>query len=491
LRGLKAIEDADVLRALADDSPGVREQGLRLAEDRIAKSNEVLNASVTLKSDPSPRVRSQLAFSLGESQSSEATAALATIARHNSDSPWIQTAVLSSSYQRAPELLAILSRENISTAGSLQFLTRLAAIAGSREDDAGLTRVIAILSPGTSRISPRQASILRGLGQGLQNSRRSLAALWDHPPEKLKEAIEKTRPFFDQAAATARNEKAEAADRLAAVELLGYGPAKIALPALRELLTPQTAADLQLAAVRAISQHDQPQTADALLSSWAGFSPAVRREVVEAIFARPNRIPQLVSAVEHKQIPAVQIEPARIQTLLKHPDAAMRERAEKMLAERGGADRKKVLDDYRAALDLKPDKSRGKEVFKKNCSTCHRLENVGTEVGPDLLSALRNKSAEQLLTDILDPNREVDPRYINYVVTTKAGRSFTGMIAAETASSVTLRRAEKAEDVILRNQIELLEATAKSLMPEGLEMQMNKQDVADLIAYLQNTAAPK
>jgi putative heme-binding domain-containing protein len=107
------------------------------------------------------------------------------------------------------------------------------------------------------------------------------------------------------------------------------------------------------------------------------------------------------------------------------------------------------------------------------------------EVGPDLLSALRNKSREQLLTDILDPSREVDPRYINYVVTTKAGRSFSGLIAAETASSITLRRAEKAEDVILRSQIEALEATSKSVMPDGLEMQLSKQDVADVIAYLQ------
>ena len=93
-------------------------------------------------------------------------------------------------------------------------------------------------------------------------------------------------------------------------------------------------------------------------------------------------------------------------------------------------------------------------VFKKTCATCHRLENEGIEVGPDLLSALRNKSPEQLLIDILDPSREVDPRYLNYLVTTKNGQVFTGMIAAETVASVTLRRGEKAEDTILRGQID-------------------------------------
>jgi putative heme-binding domain-containing protein len=69
----------------------------------------------------------------------------------------------------------------------------------------------------------------------------------------------------------------------------------------------------------------------------------------------------------------------------------------------------------------------------------------------------------------------------------------TGIIAAETASSITLRRAEKAEDTILRAQIaeEGVQASTKSLMPEGLEMQLSKQDVADVIGYLQSVAGPK
>jgi putative heme-binding domain-containing protein len=150
-----------------------------------------------------------------------------------------------------------------------------------------------------------------------------------------------------------------------------------------------------------------------------------------------------------------------------------------------------VVEEYKAALDLQGDAARGKAVFKKTCATCHRLENEGTEVGPDLLSALRNKTPETLLVDILDPSREVDPRYLNYQVITKQGRTFTGMIAAETASSITLRRAEKAEDTILRSQIEVIEATTKSVMPEGLEMQLSKQDLADVIAYLQAVAAPR
>jgi putative heme-binding domain-containing protein len=103
---------------------------------------------------------------------------------------------------------------------------------------------------------------------------------------------------------------------------------------------------------------------------------------------------------------------------------------------------------------------------------------------------LRNKSREQLVIDILDPSREVDPRYLNYLVTTKKGQTLSGMIVTETGASVTLRRAEKAEDVILRSEIDSIEATAKSVMPENLETQLTKQDLADLIAYLQAVALP-
>jgi putative membrane-bound dehydrogenase-like protein len=495
LHGLKALADDDILRGLADREAGVREQALRLAEGRLSDSAALRREAAALADDAAPRVRFQLALALGEAPGAEASQALARLARRDPDDPWTRIAILSSAYQCAPDLLAELAGDAkspiLQSPGMLQMMTRLAALVGARADDAGLARALNLVTKEKARSLPLQVAILRGLGQGLQNSRRSLAHFWDQPPAALKDAIDKTRPFFTQAAATVRDEKATPADRLAAVELLGFAPDPMALSALQDLLAPQVASDLQLAAVRALSLHDTPKTGEGLLAAWAGFSPAVRREAVEALLARSGRVAQLLTAIEEKRVLPAQIEPARLQQLRKHPDAALRGRAQKLLARETAPDRKKIIEDYRAALDLKVDAARGKAVFKKTCSTCHRLEDVGIEVGPDLLSALRNKSAEQLLTDILDPSREVDPRYINYVVTTKAGRSFTGMIAAETASSITLRRAEKAEDVILRNQIEALEATAKSLMPDGLEMQLSKQDLADVIAYLRMVAAAK
>jgi putative membrane-bound dehydrogenase-like protein len=495
LQGLRAITDADIEHALKDPVPGVREQALRLAEPRLNASTRLRSAVAALADDPSERVRFQLAFTLGESDAPEAVTALARVAGRDAGDPWIQTAVLSSTGKTA-DLLADLARGGGFTgkdaAAKLAFMTRLAALVAARPDEAGLARALALVA-GDGKTEPAawQVAVLQGLGQGLGYRGRSLATLWEQPPASLKDAVGKIRPFFTRAAMVAGDGKRSLVERIAAVQLLAHAPVAPASEALKELLGPSHPSELQSAAVRALSVHPAAQVASLLLGSWSSYSPVLRREVLEALFARPDRLAVLLDAVEKKKVLAGQLEPFRVQQLRRHPDPRLRARAVKLLAGQAASDRQKVVKAYQDVLKMKADARRGKKVFKKNCAVCHRLENEGVEVGPDLLSALRTKTPDTLLNDILDPSREVDPRYINYLVTTKAGRSFSGMIAAETSSSITLRRAEKAEDTLLRSQIDDIQATAKSLMPEELEKQMSKQELADVIAYLRAVAAGK
>jgi putative heme-binding domain-containing protein len=224
------------------------------------------------------------------------------------------------------------------------------------------------------------------------------------------------------------------------------------------------------------------------MAAWSGSGPAVRREIIEAQFARKDRLLALLQALQDGRVRPADLDPARREQLKRHADSAIRTRAEKIFVAASSGDRKKIVDDYRNALGAASDVGRGKAVFKRVCASCHRLEEVGNEVGPDLLSALRTKTPETLLADIFDPSKEVDPRFINYLVTLRDGRSLTGMIAAESANSITLRRAEKAEDTVLRNQIDQVAGTAKSLMPENLETLLTKQDFADVVAYLLRVA---
>jgi putative membrane-bound dehydrogenase-like protein len=495
LDALAALSDQLVIHALRDPSPFVREQALRLAEKRLGHSADMLQAASKLAEDLSARVRFQAALSFGDVNSPLSTEALAKIATRDFADPWTRIAVLSSSKKCGDQLLGLLTvrREFTSEAGPdhLTCLRQLASVVAVDSDNETLASALKMLRANSDDPAPWQKAVLLGLAQGRHARQDSLSVLFGHPPGELREALDHIKPIFLSAAALAQNEKRSLGDRLDAVGLLAYGPWTEAGKPLQRLLQPRNPVEIQLAAIRALSNQEDQKVAEILLSGWDGYSPQVRREVLEALFARPDRAMALLDAIQGKKLMAGQLEPSRLIQLRQHPDAKVRQRAEKLLAGQVNIARQQVLNNYREALHLASEAARGKSIFKKVCSTCHRLENEGLEVGPDLLSALLNKTPEILLTDILDPSREVDPRYLNYQIQTKAGRVFTGMIASETASSVTLRRAEKVEDIILRNQIDEIQATGKSLMPEGLEMQLTKQDLADVIAYLLSVAAPK
>jgi putative heme-binding domain-containing protein len=218
---------------------------------------------------------------------------------------------------------------------------------------------------------------------------------------------------------------------------------------------------------------------------WPGASPPVRREVLEAMLRHPERIVVLLDEIESKRLKASDIDPIRTQQLLNHKDTAIRERARKLLADSLPADRAKVLAEYQAALNRKGDARNGREIFKKNCATCHRVAGIGIDVGPDIADT-RTKTLGALLNDILVPNAAIDANYVNYTVTTKRGKILTGLLAVETASSITLKRAENQTDVILRQDIDEIQTTGISLMPDGLERTITINEMADLLAFLKN-----
>src|SRR5207247_1747011 len=116
-------------------------------------------------------------------------------------------------------------------------------------------------------------------------------------------------------------------ERLSAIGLLGFGPFATAADALPRLLVPQEPQEMQLAAVRSLSQHTNPKVADLLLKSWGGYSPSVRREVLEALLAWPERVQTLLDAVAKKNVLAGQLEPARLEQLRKHPNVKLRQQA--------------------------------------------------------------------------------------------------------------------------------------------------------------------
>jgi putative heme-binding domain-containing protein len=107
------------------------------------------------------------------------------------------------------------------------------------------------------------------------------------------------------------------------------------------------------------------------------------------------------------------------------------------------------------------------------------------DIGPDI-SDTRTKTPEALLADILNPNQAIDNNYVNYIVMTKNGKVVSGLIATETAASITLRRAANESDTILRQDIEEIASSGISLMPEGMEKHLTVPEMADLLSFLKN-----
>jgi putative heme-binding domain-containing protein len=206
---------------------------------------------------------------------------------------------------------------------------------------------------------------------------------------------------------------------------------------------------------------------------------------LSALFASKERQLALLEAIANGQIAATEIDPVRAAQLTNSKDEAVREKAQQVLAAAAPASRKEVLEAYRPALALKGDPQRGREVFQKNCGTCHRVGDLGVNVAPDI-SDTRTKKPEQLLLDILDPNRAIDANYFSYAVTLKDGKVESGVIASESSNSITLKQPEGKVVTLLRSDIEELRNTGLSLMPVGVEKNINPQQMADLIFWLKN-----
>ena len=119
------------------------------------------------------------------------------------------------------------------------------------------------------------------------------------------------------------------------------------------------------------------------------------------------------------------------------------------------------------------------------CLLCHRLGDKGIDYGPALNGFARGQATEVVINAILDPSAAIEPRFVNYMVTTKDGQVFDGIIANETPAAITLRGGtEDGDQTILRRNVAEVRASAISLMPEGLEKNVSKKDMADLISYL-------
>ncbi len=488
LQGLGALTDADLVRGLSDTHHALRTHAMRLAEPRLNAAPQLLEKTLSHVGDTDARLRFQAAFSLGESNSPKAAAALARLAKSSSDR-WIQTAVLSSANALADELLVELlgdAKFAASSAGGT-LLVRLATVVGARNQNSEVDALLHTLATNetTAAHSGLTQRLLLGVGDGLKRNGARIDP-GENATVAAKAFVART---FQQARTIADNASAGVSARQQAIRLLACGPFASVRDTLSGLLDIQQPEPIRIEAVRALSAYADDAVGAMLLSGWRAHTPAVRNEAVEALLARPGWTRAFLEAAKRGEAALTQVDATRRALLQKHKDASIRNLTVELLGEAASGSRASVIAEYQSALTLKRDVKRGEAAFRRVCMTCHKVGALGHAIGPDLDSSAA-RDAQTLLAHVLDPNRYVLPNYETYLVVDTGGRTYTGMLAAQTATGITLKRAENKTDTILRNNIEELASTGKSLMPEDLEKQLSKQDMADLIAFLQAARPP-
>ncbi|MFO1483738.1 MAG: PVC-type heme-binding CxxCH protein [Verrucomicrobiaceae bacterium] len=505
LSALSQLSNGVVLIALARNDNKVRNAALAAISSWKNVSPHVEGAVWDLAGATSPEVRMSVSFLLG-GVTQVSSESLKQLVRSSMDEPWLRQAILSL-HPGHSAIAGIVALNLPQTPGMVDFVHQSQFIAGSyRVTSAnGVEDIDArnqFLSFCLSELQTHkethaeavEAGII-GLTQGLAKQSLRVADVADKA--ELKAWVVSVA---QRAANEVVDKQVPLQSRLRAAHLLPVGVYKDSQAAIISLLAPDVALEIQLAALEALGSYREPAVADMLIDAWPKMTPALRDKATTILLSRTDRIAKLLDAIEAKKITPAQLSVAAKATLGRQKTPAMAERIAKLIGDGSSSNRKEVIEKYLVAMGIKErgtpspnsggrsppllgDAARGSKVYETACMVCHKFADKGNDVGPHL-GTIKAWTAEQLVTNILDPNREVSPSFALYIIETNDGRTLSGLIASETAGNLTLKRADGGTDTVLRSEIKSLTSPGISLMPEGLEAAINPQQMADLIAYL-------
>ena len=214
--------------------------------------------------------------------------------------------------------------------------------------------------------------------------------------------------------------------------------------------------------------------------------PEFRKSAIRLLLNRPQTTLELIDSIETGKWTVSDLQLDQKQMLRDHPDESVRKRAVAMMTSSGGvpnSDRQKVLDAWMPTIEVLGNVTNGKVMYEKHCALCHQHGDIGVNIGPNLTGMAVHPKAE-LLMNIMDPSRSVEGNFRTYSVRTTDSVILTGMLASESKTSIELINSQGKKEVVLREDIDELIASQKSLMPEGFEGQMTPKEMSDLLEFL-------
>jgi putative membrane-bound dehydrogenase-like protein len=480
LEALGALTTEDLTIALEGSGVRLKTHAVQAAEPFLAGNDALKRQLSDFSNERDSRLLAHALMALAEVDSPLATTFAIKAAKQIEADPWLQLAALSSASAIAKPLAMNRTMGIRHSPHQLNYVHQLARIAAATHDPADLqdyfVLILDILKShrefgGSRRIFEGAAApvpeialcALAGLRDGLRTKQVDLFGLGaEHPvvDDLAALAVEAL------AAATLSPHTEPTVFRLG----LGLLPpsSEATVPALFNLLSPEVPAEIQISALRFLADIGTPAVGAALVEAFPGMTPTLQQQAVEVLLSRPRWLPPFFDALEINQISPHFISRARREWLAAHPDAAIAQRAKALFGPR--EDRAKVIAEYLEKMGgLTPDSEAGREVYRQFCFACHQAGEEGTsEVGPNL-ATVKAWDHGQILTNILDPNREVTPDYIEYLVERNDGTIVSGALLNETDAALLLRRPDGTRESVGRRDVKSVRNSGLSVMPEGLE----------------------
>jgi putative membrane-bound dehydrogenase-like protein len=254
-----------------------------------------------------------------------------------------------------------------------------------------------------------------------------------------------------------------------------------ALEVAGEMLATHAPLDVQLQAIDILRGSNAAGVGAVLAGRLPSLGRQARDAAFDAILLRDERTSSLMDALEGQSLKPQDLGPRLLHRLRYHPVDALAQRAKTLLASTTDFAVAQRLAQLLPLVSAPGNPERGIELFAEHCGTCHVFEGQGTEIGPNL-TGMGAHGIEELLGIVLDPNREVDPAYVEFVAQTVEGTTVTGIMVRETDEAVVLRNTGGDVEVS-RDDLETLRSTGMSLMPTGLG-DLGADVLRDIMAHL-------
>jgi putative heme-binding domain-containing protein len=287
-------------------------------------------------------------------------------------------------------------------------------------------------------------------------------------------------------------------ERLAVLKTLRVLKEKSAIAFLKDVLhrgTPSESVSFQIEALRTLAALEDAAGQEAARKLLDRKDGKLQSEAVQILGAHADGAKLVGERFLAKRLPP-ELLPSVTDALRRH--ATRQPALAKLLTEvmKGGllvSLDKAEVERVRQLVGTKGHPERGRALYLNHrvlaCVTCHCLEGIGGNVGPDLTRIWDTQSVEKIMESILDPSKEIKEGYQTYVATTAKGQVFSGLKVSQTAQELVLRDANAKEIHIPVKELEEVKASPQSLMPDNVVAQLTFDQFVDLVAFLKDRAA--